>query len=173
MLFYGGLSDSKSPQVCWILLSILADLTNAVVWIVSTRLVILQSFYQSFGDCIKSTNYSRYNCHFHVPQFFQFLSNIEALILFRHSSNFTLWSAGTRKSTILQVLSFFYYYDVWLCMSFRPWVFQFAIFLCCLLSHPVVHLVYPMLPLLVGRHFFCYFGLFCFVYIVWSCLGIF
>ena len=37
MVFHWSLSDSKSPQVFQTLLSILADLNNAVVWTVSTR----------------------------------------------------------------------------------------------------------------------------------------
>ena len=43
MVFLWSLSDSKSPQVSWTLLSILANLNNAVVWIVSTRLLISNS----------------------------------------------------------------------------------------------------------------------------------
>ena len=42
MVFYWSLSNSKSPQVSRTLLSILADLNNDVVWIVSTRLLISQ-----------------------------------------------------------------------------------------------------------------------------------
>ena len=37
MVFHWRLSDSKSPQVSKTLLSILAVLNNAVVWMVSTR----------------------------------------------------------------------------------------------------------------------------------------
>ena len=37
MIFHWRLSDSKSPQVSRTLLSILAVLNNAVVWMVSTR----------------------------------------------------------------------------------------------------------------------------------------
>ena len=37
MIFHGSLSDCKSPQVTRNLLDILADLKNAVVWIVSIR----------------------------------------------------------------------------------------------------------------------------------------
>ena len=37
MVFHWSLSDSKSPQVSRTRLSILAVLSNAVVWIVSTR----------------------------------------------------------------------------------------------------------------------------------------
>ena len=37
MVFHWSMSDSNSPQVSMTLLSILAVLNNAVVWIVSTR----------------------------------------------------------------------------------------------------------------------------------------
>ena len=37
MVFHWSLSDSKSPQVSRTLLSILPVLSNAVVWMVSTR----------------------------------------------------------------------------------------------------------------------------------------
>ena len=43
MVFDRGLSDSKSPQVSWTLPSILADLNNTVVWMVSTRPLIFKS----------------------------------------------------------------------------------------------------------------------------------
>ena len=43
MVFHWSLSDSKFPQVTRTLLSILADLNNAVVWIVSTRPVTSKS----------------------------------------------------------------------------------------------------------------------------------
>ena len=44
MVFHKSLSDSKSPQVSRTLLSILADLNNAVIWIVIGRGI---SFYAS------------------------------------------------------------------------------------------------------------------------------
>ena len=43
MVFHWSLSDSKSPQVSRTRLSILAVLSNAVVWIVSTRPPISKS----------------------------------------------------------------------------------------------------------------------------------
>ena len=43
MVLQWRLSDSKSPQVFMTLLSILADLNNAVVWMVSTRSLIFKS----------------------------------------------------------------------------------------------------------------------------------
>ena len=43
MVFHRGLSDSKSPQVSRTLLSILANLNNAVVWMVSAHPLIPNS----------------------------------------------------------------------------------------------------------------------------------
>ena len=43
MVFYWSLSDSKSPQVSTTLLSILADLDNSVIWIVTTLPLISKS----------------------------------------------------------------------------------------------------------------------------------
>ena len=56
MVFPLGLSDNKSPQVFRILLSILANLNNAVFWMVSTRPTYSQvphSLYRSFVDRTK------------------------------------------------------------------------------------------------------------------------
>ena len=67
-------------------LSILADLINAVVWIVSTRLhhsKYPQSLYQYFDDWSKTTNYNWYHRHFYVPLFFffQFPKKFQVVIL--------------------------------------------------------------------------------------------
>ena len=43
MVFHWSLSDSKSPPFAWTLLSILADLNKAVVWMVSTRRLTFKS----------------------------------------------------------------------------------------------------------------------------------
>ena len=43
MISHWSLSDSKSLQVPWILLNILADLNNAVVWMISTGPLISKS----------------------------------------------------------------------------------------------------------------------------------
>ena len=120
MVSYCSLSDSKSPRVSRTLLSILADLNNAVVRMLSTTpyIQILQSLYQSFGDCTKSLNYNRSNRHFHVLQFFQFPSKVQVLVLL--FVFFTLWSA---KFTILQVLFFFVdNYWVWSSSWHYPFV---------------------------------------------------
>ena len=101
MIFHWRLSDSKSPQVSRSLLSILVDLSHAVVLDSlhsSFYFQVLQSLYWSFGDCIKSAN----------SQGFFFNSLVRSRYLFfLFSFNFTQWSAGRAKSTILQVLFFF------------------------------------------------------------------
>ena len=43
MVFHKSRIESKSSQVSWTLLSILADLNNTVVWMVSTRPLISKS----------------------------------------------------------------------------------------------------------------------------------
>ena len=44
MVFHWSLSDWKSPQVSRALVGILANLNNAVVWMVSTRPLIFKSY---------------------------------------------------------------------------------------------------------------------------------
>ena len=103
MVFHWSLSDSKSPQVSRTLLSILAVLNNAVVWMVPTCPPVYKSSFP-FSYCSKSTNYNWYNCHLHVPQFFfNSLARSRYFSLFSYSFSFILWSAETAKLTILQV----------------------------------------------------------------------
>ena len=56
MVFHWSLSDSKSPQVSRTLLSILADLNNAVVWIVSICPLISKSFSRSTNSLVTVQN---------------------------------------------------------------------------------------------------------------------
>ena len=113
MVFHWSLSDSKSPQVSRTLLSILADLNNVVVWMVSTRpptskssspfsnlLVTVQNAPITIGIIV--------TCMLH--SFFNSLARSRYLSFFSHSFSFILWSAGTAKSTILQVLFFFFFF---------------------------------------------------------------
>ena len=50
MVFHRSLSDSKSPQVSRILLSILANLNNTIVWMISRPLISKSSIL--FGDLL-------------------------------------------------------------------------------------------------------------------------
>ena len=109
MVFHWSLSYSKSPQVSRTRLRILAVLSNAVVWIVSTRpptskssrpfnnpLVIVPNAPIIIGTIITFIFYS----------FFNSLARLRYLSFFSLSFRFILWSAGTAKSTILQILFF-------------------------------------------------------------------
>ena len=109
MVFHRNLSDSNSPQVSRTLLTILAVLNNAVVWMVSTRpptskssspfrnpLVTVPNAPITIGIIVTSMFHS----------FFNSLARSRYLSFFSHSFSFILWSAETAKSTILQVLFF-------------------------------------------------------------------
>ena len=99
VVFHWSFSDSKSLQVSRTLLSILADLINAVVRIVSTFSLISKSSSPYKNHLVTVPRVSTtigYN-HFHVPFIFQLPSKSRYLSFFSHSFNFTLWSTGTRK----------------------------------------------------------------------------
>ena len=114
MVYHWNLSDSKFPQFSRSLLSILADLNNAVVWMASTRLLISKSLYQFFSDCTKSTNYNWYHRHFHVPQFFQFSSKIQVLIfLFTFFQFYFVVSRKNKVHNLASCLFFVDYHKVW------------------------------------------------------------
>ena len=117
MVFHWSLSDSKSPQVSRTLLSILAVLSSAVIWIVSTRpptskssrpfnypLVIVPKAPITIGTIVT----------FMFHSFFNSLARSRYVSFFLHSFSFILWSDGTAKLTILQILFFFVdYYKVY------------------------------------------------------------
>ena len=125
MVSHWSLSDSKSPQVSRTCLRILAVLSNAIVWIVSTRpltstssrpfnntLVIVPNAPITIGTIVT----------FMFHSFFNSLARSRYLSFFLLSFRFILWSARTAKSTILQILFFFFffffffvvdYYEVW------------------------------------------------------------
>ena len=102
-------SDSKSPQVFRTLLSILAVLNSAVVWVVSTRPPTSKSSSPFSNPFVTVPNAPIsigiiVTCMFH--SFFNSLARSRYFI--SHSFSFIVGSAGTAKSTILQVLFFFF-----------------------------------------------------------------
>ena len=118
MDFPWSLSDSKSPQVSWTLLSILAILSYAVIWIVSTlpptsmssrlfnnSLVIVPKVPITIGTIVT----------FMFHSFFNSLGRSRYLSFFLHSFSFILWSAGTAKLTIFHCCCCFT-----LCEFFKP-----------------------------------------------------
>ena len=114
------LGDSKSSQVSRTRLRILAVLSNAVVWIVSTRLPTSKSSWP-FNNPLVIVRKGQITIGtivtFMFHKLFNSLARSKYLSFFSHSFRFILWSTGTAKSTILQILfSFFFfvdYYKVW------------------------------------------------------------
>ena len=111
MVSHWSLSDSKSPQVSRTLLSILADFNNAVVCMVSTRPLIFKSsspWTSLLVTVPRAPITISITVTFIFHSFFRPLARSKYLSLFSLSFNFILWSAATAKSTILQVLFFFF-----------------------------------------------------------------
>ena len=109
MVFHWSLSDYKSPQVSRNLLSIQAVLKNVVVWMVSTRPPTSKSsssFSNPFVTVPKAPITIGIIVSFMFHSFFNSLARSRYLSFFSHSFSFILWSAGTAKFTILQVLFF-------------------------------------------------------------------
>ena len=106
MVFHWSTSDNKSLQVAGTHLSILTDLNNAVVWMVTIRPLIFTSIrlrYQA-PIIIGITVTHMFDCFFLV--LWQGPSISLSLSLSSLSLNFTLWSAVTLKSAIRQVFFF-------------------------------------------------------------------
>ena len=111
MVFNYSLSDSKSPQVSRTPLRILAVLSNAVVWIVSTLAPISKSS-RPFNNPLVIVHNAPITIGtvvtFMFHSFFNSLARSRYLFFFSLSFRFILWSAGTAKSTILQFFFFFF-----------------------------------------------------------------
>ena len=97
MVFHWCLSDTKSPQVSRILLSILAVLNNAVVWIVSSRLPTSKSS-KSFNNPLLTEPKAPITISiivtFMLHSFSNSLAKSRYSSFFSHSFSFILWSAG-------------------------------------------------------------------------------
>ena len=110
MVFHWSLSDSKSPQVSRTRLRILAVLSNADVWIVSTRPPISKSS-RPFNNPLVIVPNARITIGtivtFMFHGFFNSLARSRYLSFFSFSFRINLLSAGTAKSTILQIFFFF------------------------------------------------------------------
>ena len=109
MVSHWSLSDSKSPQISRTLLSILADLSNAIVWMVSTCPLISKSFSpcpNPLVTALRAPIIIGITVTFMFYSFLNSLPKVQVLILLFAFFNFTLWSAGTAESTIQQGFSF-------------------------------------------------------------------
>ena len=112
MVFHWSLRDSKSPQVSRTLLSILAVLNNAAVWMASSRPPTPKSsspFTNPFVTVSKAPITIGIIVTFIFHRIFNSLARSRHLFFFSHSFSFIPWSAGTAKS-ILQVFFFFFFF---------------------------------------------------------------
>ena len=123
-VLFWSLRDSKFPQVSRSLLSILAILNNAVVWMVSachwflTLPAPLTNHLEKYSKC---TNYNWYHHHVHVPLYFSvFWRGLSTCFSF-----YFLWSVRMAKSTIWQALFFLLIITM---SSFLTWIWWFACF---------------------------------------------
>ena len=139
MVFHWNPSGSKSPRVSRTLLSILAVLNNVVVWMVSTRPPTFKSSSPFSNPLVTVPNVPitiDIIVTFMFHSFFNSQASLRYLSFFSHTFSFILWSAGTAKSTFLQVL-FFLLIIIrsgllaeirWsVCMSNSPVIFIFSI----------------------------------------------
>ena len=104
MDFHWSLKDSKSPQVSGTRLRILAVLSNAVIWIVSTRPPTSKSsrpFNNPLVIVPKAPITVDTIVTFIFHSFFNSLARSRYLSFFSHSFRFILWSTGT---------AYYYYY---------------------------------------------------------------
>ena len=113
MVFHCSFSNSKSPQVSRTLLSILAVLSNAVIWIVSTRPPTSKSsgpFNNPLEIVPKAPITIGTIVTFMFHSFFNSLARSRYLSFFSHFFFcFIPCLAGTAKSTILQIFFFFFF----------------------------------------------------------------
>ena len=115
MVFHWSLKDIKSPQVSRTLFSILIDLNNAVVWMVSTCPQISQ-----WPSCFIA--------------FFSSLARSEYLSFFSFSLIFILWSTGTAIIIffLLRVfhssVSWWFFIGVWVAASLLKSPRLFSVF---------------------------------------------
>ena len=109
MISSWNLSDSKFPQVSRTLLSILGDINNGVIWMVSTRPFISKSS-SPCANILVTVPSVRITIGitfiFMFYSFFCSLARYRHLSLFSLSFSFTLCSAGTANYTIRLVLFF-------------------------------------------------------------------
>ena len=118
MVYHLSLSDSKSPLVSRTLLSILADLNNTVIWMVTTQTP------NSNSSSPLPTLWGSFQVHqlqlvSQLPSYsLVFLLFSSKVYLFSLSFNFTPWSAWTVKFTVRQVLFFLLFYFIYLFIYF-------------------------------------------------------
>ena len=118
MVFHCSLSESKPLQVSRTLLSILAVLNNAVVWMISTCPPTSKSsspFNNALITVPKAPITIGIIVTFMIYSFFNSIARSRYLSFFSYSFSFILWSVGIEKSTILQ------FFCCWLLLGLIFW----------------------------------------------------
>ena len=126
MVFHWGVSDSKSPQVSKTLLSILALLNNAVIWMVSTRPPTSKSSNPFSNPLVTVPNAPItigiiVTCMFH--SFFNSLARSRYLISFTFFQ-FSFYSVVSRDSKVdyfASSLFFLFFFFCWLLLGLLFW----------------------------------------------------
>ena len=125
MVSHWRLSGRKPLQFSRTLLSILTVFNNAVVWMISTRPPTYKSsklFSNPLVTVPKAPITIGIIVTFMFHSFFKFIAKSRYLSLFSNSFSFILWSAGTAKSTILQIFSMFFFFSFcWLLLDLVFW----------------------------------------------------
>ena len=107
MVFHWSLNNSKFPQAFRTVLGILADLNNAIIWIVSISPPFSNSssfFCKPLGIVPRAPITISIPITLMLHNFLSSLAKSKYLPLLSISLFFTLWSAGIAKSTVQQVL---------------------------------------------------------------------
>ena len=110
------ITNQPTNQVSRTPLSILVDLSNDVVWMISTRPLIFKSSSPCTNPLVtvpRATITIGINVTFMFHRFFNFLARSRFVSFFLLSVSFILWSAGTAKFTNVQILFSVDYYKVW------------------------------------------------------------
>ena len=121
MVSHRSLSHSKSFQVSRTLLSILADLNNVVVWMISSCPLISKSsrlFTNPLVTVLSTPITIGITVTFICHCFFSFLARSRHLSFFLHSFNLTLWSARYYYHYCCYKYYCFHYYSF--CIFFTP-----------------------------------------------------
>ena len=116
MGFHRNQRHSESLQISGTLLYILLNRNTAVLWMVSTRLLISKSSSSCINPLVpvpKCANCNWYHCHFHVPQIFSnSLARSSYICFFLLSFSFSLFLAGTATSTIRHFFCLFFFLTI-------------------------------------------------------------
>ena len=133
MVFNWSLSDSKSLQVSRTLLNILADLNNAVIWMVSPRPFIFKSVSSLTKPfmAVPSVPISiGITVTFMLPSFFQYSSKVLVLIsLFAFFQFYLVFSRSVKVNYSAEPGFFFWFFFtvIYLYLKF-PKIFERLIF---------------------------------------------